>query len=161
MPRPLIRVTRKTTVIDRGWNKISRELRGSSNSHSKIGLPANGKTSGRYSMPDLIDVAFENEFGNKKIPERSFIRSAVDENAPAIKAIQAKAVRAVTGGQTTIRQALIGMGEAVEKMIKQKIKTGPFAPNAPLTVKKKGSSQPLIDTGQLINSIQHEEVILP
>ena len=35
----------------------------------------------------------------------------------------------------------------------RKINKGPFTPNAPATVKRKGSSQPLIDTGNLRKSI--------
>lgn len=161
MAKPLISPTRKTVVIDRGWNKISRELRSSSKSYTKVGLPANGKTSGRYSMSELIDVGYHNEFGapRAKVPERSFIRTAIDENAQEIAATQFSVVRAITGGQMTILGGLEKIGAVATLMIKNKIKNGPFVGNKPSTVKKKGFDWPLVETTQLHNSIQHEEVI--
>jgi hypothetical protein len=45
------------------------------------------------------------------------------------------------------------MGLAAENAVKRKILTGKFAPLKPATIKRKGHSKPLIDTGQLYDSI--------
>ena len=42
----------------------------------------------------------------------------------------------------------------IENLIKAKIASGNFTPNAPSTVKKKGRNQPLIDTGRMMNSVK-------
>ena len=40
--------------------------------------------------------------------------------------------------------------------MKATIGRGHFVPNAPNTIKQKGSSQPLIDTGRMRNSVSHK-----
>ena len=42
----------------------------------------------------------------------------------------------------------------VENLIKAKIASGDFTPNAPSTIKKKGRNQPLVDTGRMLNSVK-------
>jgi hypothetical protein len=39
--------------------------------------------------------------------------------------------------------------------VKNKVVTGPFEPNKPATIARKGSDRPLIDTAQLLNSITY------
>jgi hypothetical protein len=41
-------------------------------------------------------------------------------------------------------------------VIKQRIANGIAPPNSPYTIARKGSSKPLIDTGQLRNSITYQ-----
>ena len=38
------------------------------------------------------------------------------------------------------------------------IRNGNWVPNAPATIRRKGSDRPLIDTGQLVNSVEYEVV---
>lgn len=56
-------------------------------------------------------------------------------------------------GRATLRNALVGMSRA-----KRDIQSGKFTPNAPTTVALKGSSKPLVDTGELFKSITGEAV---
>ena len=46
-------------------------------------------------------------------------------------------------------------GNFVEGLVKDKIVNGPFVPNSPATIKRKGSSRPLIDTGHLRQSVRY------
>lgn len=48
-------------------------------------------------------------------------------------------------------EAVVTVGE-----VKKRIITGPFVPNAPTTIAKKGSDKPLIDTGQLLDAIDYK-----
>jgi hypothetical protein len=148
-------------IIDHGWDRITRELGEVGNSYTKVGLHENGKTSGESSMEEVINYASVNEFGcpEKKIPERAFMRETADSNMVKIIALQEEAVDAVIIGIKTPRQALMKIGEEVKEMIVQKITDGPWESNAPSTIKKKGFNLPLIDSRQMIDSIQHEEVI--
>lgn len=102
----------------------------------------------------LAVIAAVHEFGLGGMPQRSFLRSAYDENLPTIdKMIQRVANGAVFGFGTNA--ALNQLGNVVQGMIQRKIVDGPFKPNAPATIKRKKSSRPLIDTGHLRQSIRY------
>lgn len=91
-----------------------------------------------------------------KIPERSFLRSAVAENKDKItNAVGNQYIRFV-GANVSLSKALNIIGLLVTNLVKAKIRKGPFKPNAPSTIKAKKSSRPLIDTGRMRQSITHE-----
>lgn len=90
------------------------------------------------------------------IPERSFIRSTLKEKRKEIIARQIKLLKKIAKGELTEQKALGLLGEFVSDLIKQKIKSLKSPPNAPITIKRKGSSNPLIDEGQLANSITYK-----
>jgi len=153
-----VRVTTKVVVIDRGWNQIRLQLRLMNGAFTKVGLPEGGKTSGKHSMSELISVGAINEFGDgNKIPARSFIRSATDENRALIQRLQRVAVGQILSLRVPALVTIGRIGEKVEKMIKAKIRSGAFIRNAPSTVQKKGFDKPLIETSQMVESIQHKE----
>ena len=52
-------------------------------------------------------------------------------------------------------QILKKIGIFQKDLIQEKITEGEFAPNAASTVKKKGSSKPLIDTGRMRQSVNY------
>ena len=102
---------------------------------------------------DLVEYATKNEFGDQKTPERSFLRSTIDDdNRLFIKFID-KEKKEIVAGRQTRKRALDRLGIFAEGRVKLKINRGPFVPNAPFTIKKKGSSKPLIDTGRMRGSI--------
>jgi phage gpG-like protein len=112
----------------------------------------------------LVGYASVNEFGTDKagknknvtIPERSFIRSTVDEKKRSIASKSAHMQRRLFTGKSSIEQALGLMGEHIQNHIQDKIINLKDPPNKPSTIKKKGSSNPLVDTGRLKNSISYE-----
>ena len=53
------------------------------------------------------------------------------------------------------QQALNRYGVIVKGLIQQEIVDGGFAPNAPSTIRSKGSEQPLIDTGHMRQSVNY------
>jgi len=55
-----------------------------------------------------------------------------------------------------IVKALELVGEMMQRDIQITIKEGDFAPNAPLTEKIKGKNKPLINTGNMLQSVQYE-----
>ena len=89
-----------------------------------------------------------------KIPQRSFLRATVDEKKAEIANLASNAVKSVING-TEPDSAMRVVGLGIEGMVKRKIVAGPFAPNAPSTIKRKRSSQPLIDTGHMRQSIRY------
>lgn len=103
-------------------------------------------------------VASVNEFGSDdgRIPERSFLRSTVDEKSNDYAALLAKLVGQVVDGKITPTQALDRLGLTVERDVKRKIVEIKEPPNAASTIRMKKSSNPLVDTGQLRQSITYE-----
>jgi len=116
---------------------------------------------------DLVNIAARNEFGvpQRRIPERSFIRSTADEIREEMhRRIIPRELSQIYLGRETVQQALARIGEHVEAKIKQKIVDLKTPPNALATQIAKGRGimlvdNPLIDTGQLRQSIRHVEEI--
>lgn len=104
---------------------------------------------------DLVAYAAANEFGvHPRIPERSFLRSTlISRQSAYIKQI-ARAVRKLLDGFTPdIAFGRLGMLAVsdVQRTIRNRVPP----PNAPMTIAKKGSDVPLIDTGRLRQSIDY------
>lgn len=105
---------------------------------------------------NMAEIATIHEFGSPahNIPQRSFLRSALDENKDKIYNLQVSAFNNVVKGME-VDKALNTVGNVVQGMVQQKIVQGPFEPNAPATIKKKGSTRPLIDTGHMRQSVRY------
>lgn len=110
----------------------------------------------------VVDVATWNEFGVKgkdgrwRIPPRSFIRSFVDvERDAAIKMLKGL-MQLMLQGKLTEAQALDRFGVWAVGRIQARMSDGIPPANAKSTVQRKGSSTPLIDTGQLRSSVSYE-----
>lgn len=106
---------------------------------------------------DLVAVAAYNEFGTKNIPARPFLRIASDKNKAKWERLMAGVANRVVVNQMGIDQARNLLGnQAVGDVQKVIGNRGLLKPNNPATVKKKGSDAPLIDTGNLRQSISFE-----
>lgn len=107
---------------------------------------------------DLVIIAASNEFGTEDghIPERSFLRSTVDDNENEILDDLQAATEAVLDGRSTTTREFGIVGEKVVGMVKERIAAGIEPENAPSTIAAKGSDTPLIDDGRLRNSITHD-----
>lgn len=106
----------------------------------------------------IADIAAFNEFGTERIPARSFIRAWADESIAENKRILSAIARNVVTGKATAEQGLDQAGLRFVGEIQNRISNGVQPPNAPSTIARKGSSTPLIDTGQLRSSIRHRVV---
>ena len=157
-------------VLDRdlGWNRIKRDLKNLDGSYTKVGLPEKGSEglprragSGHdfLDMSDLIIVGAANEFGTARTPERSFLRSTTDEQRPNISRVQKKVYEKIVTAEISVKNGLALLGEFLTGKVKNKIRTLKTPANKPSTIKRKKSSNPLIDTAQMLQSIQHEEVV--
>lgn len=103
---------------------------------------------------DMADIAAWNEYGTVHSPSRPFIRKTMDENSGKIDAMIENVKDGVMSGKDP--QVLLNqVGVAVKGLMQEKIVNGTYEPNAPSTIKKKGSSKPLIDTGQMRQSVNY------
>jgi hypothetical protein len=102
---------------------------------------------------EVMEKAEANEFGTDDIPPRPFISGWADERRDgAVREMRDMLAAAIKRGEdpnvALERLALKFAGE-----IQQRMADGIPPPNAPSTVAQKGSSTPLIDTGELRSSI--------
>jgi hypothetical protein len=98
----------------------------------------------------VVEVATYHEFGMGNNPERSFLRAWVDLNRTKVQEMMR------TLGKKLIAQAADIVGLFAQSGIQEYISTGPFAELKRATIRRKNSSQPLIDTGQLRSSVTYE-----
>ena len=129
--------------IDKGYEKIIENLQKLAKVELKVGIID----------PAIAGYAMKNEFGDG-VPERSFMRSTVRDKDGWWQAIE-KACDLVLQGED-VRQAVGLVGEIAVNDIKLKISDNVPPPNAPSTIKKKGSSRTLIDSGAMRQSVTYE-----
>ena len=102
-------------------------------------------------------IAAAHEFGVPgHIPERSFLRTTVGENKDKITGLLVRELKADISQGDFSGRAFAIVGEKLSGEVKRKIQSGINPELDPKTVARKGSSKPLIDTGNLLQSITYE-----
>lgn len=153
------------SVVDKDekWLKIKKELKLLDGSYTKVGLQNDGK---EYPGGDKLisQIGFENEHGihgkkGWKIPPRPFMSTSFDESKHKISELTKKEYDKVIAGEISVKRALALIGEWMTGVVKTKITNIKEPANADYTILKKGSTNPLIDTGRMRASITHQEVI--
>ena len=143
----------------------------------RIGIPDGGGSHGELSNVELAFILTNGSPVNRN-PPRPFLEPALEkpENQEKIVRHMKRAAAAAIEGNFGGAEAQLDMaGQAGEDAVKEYMESGAFAPNAPITVsggwmknprrakspekafyvKGKGSSKPLIDTGDLHDAITH------
>jgi hypothetical protein len=146
---------------DRGMASTLLRLRALHNTRVKVGVLEAAGASDSDPGVTVAQVAAWNEFGveqNKRlgipgIPERPFIRGGIDDAKPLIYEAVGKLTGLVIDGKMEPDVAAKRLGLLGVREIQKKLLRGPFVANAPSTIAIKGSSRPLVDTGQLRRSI--------
>lgn len=166
-----------TEIVDLGWDRIRAEIAKMDGAATKVGFPdgAEPAEGDRGSMTEVATIAAVHEFGAPKayVPERSFLRTAHDDNLQALNALKERLYKKVVDGEMTTGQALEKLGEWMTGKVKKKIRDVMTPPLQRATVMRKSRSlrskkkkraafitsggNPLIDTGQMLNSVTHVE----
>lgn len=95
----------------------------------------------------VAEVAFKNEFGTSQIPSRPFFRNAIKKNKTKwLKSLEADINK-------NNDSALEKLGELIRGDIVKSITSLRTPPNSEQTILRKGSSNPLIDTGFMRASV--------
>ncbi|WP_089177144.1 hypothetical protein [Bosea sp. AS-1] len=120
----------------------------------KVGLP---QTTAKRDEDELNNptIAYIHEYGapGANIPARPFLIPGVRNALPQIeKVMKAGAIDALDG-KSTANATLNKVGLVAQGSVQQKIVDGPFVPNKPETIRRKGSNKPLIDTGALRQAV--------
>lgn len=140
----------KVTIqdMDLGMKKIFQDLEADAK-YVDIGVHSD-------ESEQLLIIASANEFGTERgIPARSYIRSTVDNLEDKYAREIERLANHLIEGRYSKFQALSILGQIVEGDIKTKIINLKEPPNDPSTIKKKGSENPLVDTGLLGQSIRY------
>ena len=142
--------------IDHGFKAIVRNLKKLDGKEVVAGvLRTAGKSADRKT--NLVDIAVWNEYGTRRIPSRPFLRTAADKNQKDWAKLAQQVGGRVIDGTMSAEQGLELIGNKMVGDIQQVIgNRSLLAPNAPATVRRKGSDAPLIDTGQLRQAISFE-----
>lgn len=148
-------------IVDRdmGYREAMRRLLGESDSHVYVGIRQDqGETVAEGDDINLAGIAAVNEFGSDDghIPERSFLRSTVDENRSEYADVLQRLVENHVDGKAHIDDSINELGVRAVRDVQTKIRTLREPENADSTKKKKKSDNPLIDTGRLRQSIDYE-----
>ena len=140
-------------LIDHGFDNIIRQALKLDGKGVKVGI-RRGK--GSHDGTDMLDIAVYNHFGTATIPARPFVSDCAEKNAGQIKEAQKRLVYRVYQGSLSADGALAQLGAWYVNVQQGHILHGGWTPNAPATIKRKGSNKPLVDTGQLVNTVDWE-----
>jgi hypothetical protein len=90
------------------------------------------------------------------IPERSFLRSGFDENIDNIAKKVKDLMPSVLENNINVDVFMDAIGLEFAGMIQKKMRNLRDPENSQMTIERKKSSNPLIDSGRLVSSIRHE-----
>lgn len=93
-----------------------------------------------------------------RIPERSFIRGYFRNEEKRIQKVAHKLIGQVVMQEITADEYFDAMGQEMVSGVQKYLTDLKSPPNHPLTIAMKRSSNPLIDTGQMRNSITYRVV---
>lgn len=148
--------------FDHGWNDFKKNIKKIDRDNKKaVGV-------GLFDNSDVVDRAEKNEFGDPprlsrpwSIPKRSFLRRTFDVNRRSYEEYMGKLGLDSISGKISFKEALNKIGEKVKTDIVNFIDSDYYKvnkPNSPVTITKKGSDHPLIDTGEMRDSIKHKRM---
>lgn len=122
----------------------------------------NARKDGKKGAGSNAEIGMLHEYGSiqRRIPARSFLRMPIAmKGAQIVKEAAADAKKLMAQGNITL--LLKRLGIACENAIRAAFVSrgfGTWKENAPLTIRRKGSDRPLIDTAQLSRSISSRVV---
>lgn len=137
--------------IDLGkYEKLKKDF--NTKKAAKVGVF--GSSGSRQDGASNLSIAITHEFGSfsQNIPRRSFLKEPIEFKKDEI----VKKVKKFIDKDPNIDKALEVLGIAGEAVVQEAFETqgfGSWQPLSPTTIVKKGSSSPLIDTGQLRKSV--------
>jgi hypothetical protein len=148
----------KRKVVGSVYADLGKSLHGPK--QVKVGFPAG------EADQDNINKAVWNEFGTRggasgggwggPIPERPFMRNAMRENRGKYRdALRSSAAKILTG-KAQLRTVLSKLGILAQGDVQAEIASLQSPPNSPVTIKLKGSSNPLIDDGEMRGAVTYK-----
>lgn len=107
---------------------------------------------------EIAKNALIQEYGTDKIPARPFMRRTINRNQEKWKKYLEENFDLELDNNTTLEQVMKQISVIMAGDMKKSIDSNIPPPNSPETIKRKGSSHTLIDTGTLKNSIRAQVI---
>lgn len=142
---------------DNGFLDICKLLGRLKKTSLNVGVFSEAINTEGHNRTYVADYAITNEYGNEHIPERSFIRSTMDERQDEWSRHMSNLVVNITEGcLKDLNKKIYEIGEITRRDIVSKIDSNINPPNSPATLKRKGihKNKTLIDDGVLRSSIE-------
>lgn len=150
---------------DFGKARIKKDLRGLNSYASLVGIPSTAprpvdRETKKPLAINMASLALIHERGSaaNNIPARPFMKQTRQKAEGRFARLLRRLYKQVVDGKVRPFDGLSKLGMAYEGEMKNTFTTGSFTPNKPATIKRKGSSRPLIDTGHLRQSITSKVV---
>lgn len=131
------------------------------NKSLKVGILEGAQTTSEG--PSIAEIAYWNEYGTKNdeeqevIPARPFFRNAISDNTDTwAESIRSQLKFMGVTDKNVVEKVLKKTGQLMRSDIQQSISKGGFKPLKPATIKRKGKSTPLVDTGDMRNAVSYE-----
>ena len=138
------------------YEQIKKNLRDLASKKVVAGFPKGKLNAPHYENGEsIIDVAISNNYG-LGVPRRDFMTKSTERwNEECQKEVQAMGEE-LTLGKINAIAFLKKLGMKGKKIITNEIIKLHTPPNSPLTIAMKGSSNPLVDSGDMAKSTQYE-----
>lgn len=139
------------SVARRYTTKIEVGYFGNATHKPSITEGSGGQEKSSISISDLAAV---HELG-LGVPKRAFIGPSLKKNRVKYLKYAGKQITPIIRGKRSMNTAWQGLGLMAVADIQEYMVTAEFTALAPETIKRKGSSKPLIDTGQMRQAITY------
>ena len=154
-------MTATTTQTNPSWLQRLQRRYSDATKIVKVGFPT-GTEAVTVSYPNgtrVVDVAVGNEYGTDNVPARPFIGlSSADINNQCAPILEQSADALNNNNTQQYDQLLDAAGSVAAGIVKQQITDLRSPPNAQSTIERKGSSNPLIDTGLMRQTVTYKVV---
>ena len=144
-----------TKYIDRGYYAIKKQLEIANTKTVSVGVLNGSEAHGDVTVGE---IATWNHYGTANIPARPFIVGPIDAKQAELQNLVKRLTAGISTGKIDTEFALNVLGQKLRDTCVSAINNREFEPNADSTIAKKGSSTPLVDTGQLKGAIAFEIV---
>lgn len=150
------------TRVDRGKDRIEEEVARLRRRVALVGFPSNAAApedeDGNPLPMTMASLALIHEKGSpaNNIPARPLMKQTRERVQKHFAALLRGIIKRVYAGKVTTDKALARLGAKYEGEMKDSFVVETFTPNRPATIRRKGSSRPLIDTGAMRQSIRHK-----
>lgn len=145
----------KITQTDHGFKALQKNLETSQTATVKVGIQGSDAEADHDGITN-VELGSFHEFGTARAPERSFIRATVDINETEIHKLQQRLGALITARKVTTHGALEILGLKMQGLIIERIRSKIPPELSAQTIRRKGSSTPLIDSGQLVQAITYK-----
>jgi hypothetical protein len=154
-------MTATTTQTNPSWLQRLQRRYSDAPKIVKVGFPE-GTEAVTVSYPNgtrVVDVAVGNEYGTDNVPARPFMGlSSADITNQCVPILEQSAAALNNNNTQQYDQLLDAAGNLAAGIVKQQITDLRSPPNAQSTIERKGSSNPLIDTGLMRQTVTYKVV---